>query len=149
MAVVEAIRRRTSPRESGRRAELTLFDLGTRRGLLDEQIEAPAPRESGAEIEAPEPLESGAEIEAPAPLERGDELSGPAGCDHVGGEPTLDDLIAGVWEGLTAQVTVACPICGGEMEPESGVDVRQPPGWGQAPRRVISGHCGSCGTALS
>jgi hypothetical protein len=29
----------------------------------------------------------------------------------VGGEPTLDDAIVGVWEGLAAQVAVGCPLC--------------------------------------
>ncbi len=55
----------------------------------------------------------------------------------VGGEPTLDDLIAGVWEGLVAHATVACPVCAGEMEPAYG-----------AHARPIGGRCRECGSTL-
>jgi hypothetical protein len=58
--------------------------------------------------------------------------------DRLGGGPTLDDLIVGAWEGLTAQASVACPVCGGEMEPEYG-----------AHTRPVGGYCDSCGTVLS
>jgi hypothetical protein len=58
--------------------------------------------------------------------------------DHVGGEPTLDDLIVGVWEGLTAQVAVGCPVCGGDMHPEFGPH-----------SRPVAGRCSSCGSVLS
>jgi hypothetical protein len=37
--------------------------------------------------------------------------------DPMHGEPTLDDLIVGVWEGLSARRAVRCPVCAGEMEP--------------------------------
>jgi hypothetical protein len=37
--------------------------------------------------------------------------------DRMHGEPTLDDLIVGVWEGLSARRAVRCPVCAGEMEP--------------------------------
>jgi hypothetical protein len=57
---------------------------------------------------------------------------------RVGGEPTLDELIAGVWEGLIAHQAVECPVCRGEMDPEYG-----------AHARPIRGRCNSCGTALS
>jgi hypothetical protein len=49
-----------------------------------------------------------------------------------GGGPTLDDVLVGAWEGLTAHRTVDCPVCGGEMAP--------------AP---AAGRCGSCGSELS
>ena len=58
--------------------------------------------------------------------------------DQLGGEPTLDDLIVGAWEGLTARVAVACPICGGEMKPAYG-----------AHTRPVAGICDSCDTVLS
>ena len=51
--------------------------------------------------------------------------------DGVGGGPTLDDAIVGVWEGLTAQVAVACPLCGGALAP-----------------RAAGGKCSDCGTSL-
>jgi hypothetical protein len=57
----------------------------------------------------------------------------------VGGEPTLDELIAGVWEGLAVHRVVACPVCGGEMEPEAGGDGRS----------ATRGCCHDCGSILS
>jgi hypothetical protein len=36
----------------------------------------------------------------------------------VGDEPTLDELLAGVWEGLIAHRMIACPVCSSEMAPE-------------------------------
>jgi hypothetical protein len=58
--------------------------------------------------------------------------------DAVGGEPTLDDLVAGVWEGLTAHAVVECPLCGDELRPEYG-----------AHARPIGGRCAGCGSTLS
>ncbi|HET8977880.1 MAG TPA: hypothetical protein VFN87_06960 [Solirubrobacteraceae bacterium] len=55
-----------------------------------------------------------------------------------GGEPTLDSLLSGVWEGLAAHRSVACPVCGGEMRPEYGVHARP-----------IGGRCASCETRFS
>ncbi|HYV16440.1 MAG TPA: hypothetical protein VE972_10510 [Conexibacter sp.] len=51
--------------------------------------------------------------------------------DGVGGGPTLDDAIVGVWEGLAARVAVACPLCGGGLAP-----------------RADGGCCRDCGTSL-
>ena len=62
----------------------------------------------------------------------------PTLLDHVGGEPTLDDLLAGVWEGLTAHRVAECPVCHGEMGPEYG-----------AHSRPVAGRCRTCGTRLS
>ena len=56
----------------------------------------------------------------------------------MGGEPTLDELIAGVWEGLAAHAVVACPVCEGEMGPEYG-----------AHALPIGGPLHSCGSTLS
>jgi hypothetical protein len=61
-----------------------------------------------------------------------------SGSTAVGGEPTLDALLAGVWEGLTAHRSVACPVCWDEMKPAYG-----------AHALPIGGRCGSCGTRLS
>jgi hypothetical protein len=60
------------------------------------------------------------------------------GAADLGGEPTLDALVAGVWEGLAAHRSVGCPVCGEEMVPEYG-----------AHARPIGGGCRSCGTRLS
>jgi len=50
---------------------------------------------------------------------------------------TLDELITGVWEGLTARQTVRCPACGGAMGPA-----------GEPGSRRIAGSCGDCGSGL-
>jgi hypothetical protein len=56
----------------------------------------------------------------------------------VGGERTLDDVIVGAWEALSAHRSVACPVCGGELAAEYG-----------AHARPVGGKCRSCGTELS
>ena len=75
----------------------------------------------------------------------------------AGGEPTLDSVLSGVWEGLAAHRSVACPVCGGEMRPEYGVHARQPNDSGaarqgeagrRAGRRPEGGRCQSCETRL-
>ena len=56
-----------------------------------------------------------------------------------GGGATLDDLLSGAWEGLTAAVSpTACPVCRGELEPR----------W-SAGAGVVGGRCGDCGSELS
>jgi len=62
----------------------------------------------------------------------------PSLFDEVGGEPTLDELLAGVWEELAAHRVVTCPVCEGEMAPQYGVHPRP-----------IGGQCKSCGSTLS
>lgn len=58
--------------------------------------------------------------------------------DLPGGEPMLDEMLVGVWEGLAAHRPVRCPVCDGEMQPEYG-----------ARSRPIGGRCGGCGSTLS
>jgi tRNA(Ile2) C34 agmatinyltransferase TiaS len=62
----------------------------------------------------------------------------PSLFDGPGGEPTLDDMIVSVWEGLTAHRSVTCPLCGSEMKPEYGSHARP-----------LGGRCLNCGTTLS
>ncbi len=62
----------------------------------------------------------------------------PSSWAPMRGGLTLDDLITGVWEGLSAQETVRCPACGGAMTP-----AREP-----GPRRVAA-ECADCGSRLS
>jgi hypothetical protein len=57
--------------------------------------------------------------------------------DATGGEPMLDELLVGVWEGLTAHRVVECPVCAAEMEPVYGVH-SLPIGW----------RCVRCGSTL-
>ena len=66
-----------------------------------------------------------------------------AHCDvhrasETGGGLTLDDLVVGVWEGLSAHRAVACPACGEEMTPRYGA--------GPAP---VGGRGRSCGTTIA
>ncbi len=50
-----------------------------------------------------------------------------------GGGATLDELLVGAWEGLSARRPVACPICTKSMLPRGG---------------AAGGACGSCGSQL-
>jgi ribosomal protein S27AE len=79
-----------------------------------------------------------ATCEHPAGARRPDAQSGATLFDDLGGEPTLEELVSGVWEGLVAQQHAACPLCGGDMEAVFGAHAR--------PSR---GRCGDCGTTLS
>jgi hypothetical protein len=76
---------------------------------------------------------------AVAPLIRraGELGSSPSLFDGVGGEPTLDELLVGVWEGLAAHRIVSCPVCGSEMAPQYG-----------AHARPIGGCCRGCASTL-
>jgi hypothetical protein len=58
--------------------------------------------------------------------------------DGAGGGPTLDDVLSGAWEELTAHAVVECPLCDGELAPEYGSHARP-----------IGGRCRRCGTSLS
>jgi DnaJ-class molecular chaperone len=60
----------------------------------------------------------------------------PPAAEARGGR-TLDELIVGVWEDLTAHHAVACPVCGGQMQPRYGS--------GAAP---VGGRCTSCHSTL-
>ena len=53
------------------------------------------------------------------------------------GRRTLDELIAGVWEDLTAHRPAGCPVCGASMRPRYGS--------GAAP---VGGRCDGCGSTL-
>ncbi len=71
-----------------------------------------------------------------SPVER--VTAAPSLLDRLGGEPTLDELLFGVWEGLAADRPAACPICGAQLVPRYG-----------AHARPIGGRCESCGSSLS
>jgi hypothetical protein len=58
--------------------------------------------------------------------------------DGLGGEPTLDDVLAGAWEGLIAHSVVSCPVCGDEMAPQYS-----------AHASPVGGRCRGCGSTLS
>ncbi|MDP2711337.1 MAG: hypothetical protein Q8O56_08970 [Solirubrobacteraceae bacterium] len=46
---------------------------------------------------------------------------------------TLEDVLSGAWEDLTAHRTATCPICDGAMEPR----------YGSGPS-AVGGRCGGC-----
>jgi DnaJ-class molecular chaperone len=50
---------------------------------------------------------------------------------------TLDQLITGVWEGLSSHHTVTCPVCSGKMAPRYGSGARP-----------VGGCCQRCGSTL-
>ena len=87
-------------------------------------------RRSRAAVDCPRP-QAGASG-APEPTLFDEPLEGP------GGQPTLEELIVGVWDGLVAHQRVPCPLCGGEMAPGDG-----------AHARTLAGRCADCGTSLS
>jgi hypothetical protein len=69
---------------------------------------------------------------------RGAPCPSPNLLDGLGGEPTLDEVLSGAWEGLAAHRPVACPVCGEQMAPAYG-----------AHARPIGGHCAGCQSTLS
>ena len=70
--------------------------------------------------------------------DRGEDDAWPSLFEAAGGEPTLDEVLSGVWEGLTAHKAVDCPVCGGEMEPRYS-----------AHALPIGGACRGCDSRLS
>jgi hypothetical protein len=104
--------------------------------------ERPQLREPGsARVISPAPDGRQLELRAPAPAA----TPAPTHHDHThqpkvqqDGGPTLDDLIVGVWEGLAAHRTVACPACGEAMTPRYSA--------GPAP---VGGRCRSCRTTIA
>ena len=51
---------------------------------------------------------------------------------------TLEDVLSGAWEDLSAHRTATCPICDGAMEPR----------YGSGPS-AVGGRCRDCRTVLS
>jgi hypothetical protein len=69
-----------------------------------------------------------------APLERPD-----VSFTNVAREGrTLEELLSGAWEDLSAHRTATCPICDGAMEPR----------YGSGPS-AVGGRCGDCRTELN
>ncbi len=55
------------------------------------------------------------------------------GSTTRGGGATLDELLVGAWEGLSARHSVTCPVCAAPMAPREG---------------ALGGACGGCGSQL-
>ena len=58
--------------------------------------------------------------------------------DIGGDEPTLDELLTGVWEGLVRGRVEECPLCGDALHPVYG-----------AHARPVGGRCRGCSTRFS
>jgi hypothetical protein len=98
--------------------------------LVDEQFELRGPGFGRGDREPKR-------VSAPATPMGGDQIAlEPEGLHRDG--PTLDDLLVGVWEGLVAHRTVACPACGEAMTPRYSA--------GPAP---VGGRCTSCSTTIA
>jgi len=96
--------------------------------LVADRIERPLTLFGDAEAQRRGPAAT-RDVAAPAPRD------GRADRGGLGGEPTLDDLVVGAWEGLAAQAAAACPICDeGTLRPTG---------------RAGHGRCDRCGTTLS
>jgi hypothetical protein len=74
----------------------------------------------------------------PGRADRGEPATWPSLFETAGGEPTLDEVLSGVWEGLAAHQAVSCPVCGAVMEPRYG-----------AHALPIGGTCRTCDTELT
>ena len=105
--------------------------------------DAPA-RETEAPVTAAPPTPEPVEIEAVAPSASPAPRAGAETADldattaraHRQG-PTLEDLVAGAWEGLLAGAPAACPVC------ETTLSPRYSAGAG-----IVGGRCGGCGSTL-
>jgi len=51
--------------------------------------------------------------------------------------PTLEDVLSGAWEDLSAHRTTTCPVCDGAMTPR----------YGSGPS-AVGGRCGECRSEL-
>jgi len=91
-----------------------------------------ASRDSRRDVAAPQP----SLLDTAARATTADDETSTTPRAHRQG-PTLDDLVAGAWEGLLAGAPVDCPACGTVMAP------RQSAGAG-----VVGGRCGGCGSTL-
>jgi DnaJ-class molecular chaperone len=66
-----------------------------------------------------------------------DRRAAPVSASSSDSRPTLDELLSGVWEGLSSHHTVTCPVCSGKMTPRYGSGARP-----------VGGRCKRCGTTL-
>ena len=103
-------------------AQPSLFGPLEGGATLDEPAFVEARPDERASVEAP--LDERASVEA-------------ARFTSVGGEPTLDDELVRVWEGLVARRAEVCPVCQGKMMPEYGADTLP-----------VGGRCTGCGSTL-
>lgn len=114
-------------------ATLSLLELVERPSILDverdqRRRDRPRPPGDGCEHERVRRPQIGRESS-----DRSDQASPP-----VGGAPTLDDLLTGIWDTVASDQPATCPVCQGVLEPRHGA--------GAVP---VGARCTSCGTELS
>ena len=133
-----AKRGRRTGRPAGASGQSALFGAGSA------PVVAPAPRAAAVEapavpaVEAPEALAIAA-VEAPeaaAVAVPAAEPTHTASAQRHG--PTLDDLVAGAWEGLLAGASADCLVCGAPMV------ARHSAGAG-----IVGGRCEGCSVTIS
>jgi hypothetical protein len=95
---------------------------------------APAAREPAPAAHEPAPRDPELAPRDPELAPRGDR---PTGADASGPAPTLDYVILGIWDDLTAHRTVSCPVCHGHMAPRYGSGAHP-----------VGGRCRRCGSSL-
>jgi hypothetical protein len=143
-----------TPAEHGERVADAPHPTPAEHGDHDARAPQPTPAEHGEpEARALQPAPAKPEVEpdgsaALEPATPGFDLA-PADADHAphGHEPTssgatrdahtLDHLISGVWDELSAHRTVSCPVCHGQMAPRYG-----------SAALPVGGRCRRCGSTL-
>ena len=135
-------RRDTAPRPPG---QSSLFGAAASApAAAPTAVSAPAAAPAAPPVER-EPVAAAAPAPAAPPVERkpvaapesaaAPETFTTASARRQG--PTLDDLVAGAWEGLLAGAPADCLVCGTPLAP------RHSAGAG-----VVGGRCGGCGSTL-
>jgi hypothetical protein len=134
--------KRPAPRKPA--GQSSLFAAAAAVPVAPPELEPTVPEHETVATAAPEALVAPAEA-APealvAPAEAGPASAVPETFETASARrqgPTLDDLVAGAWEGLLAGATADCLVCGTPLAP------RHSAGAG-----VVGGRCGGCGTTLS
>lgn len=113
--------------EAPRKGQLSLVTGGS------SSREAVAERTAGGEGSVT-PLAERLRAERPAPVTALASADGRTTVLRRGGEATLDELLVGAWEGLSAHRSVVCPVCRGTA---------------MVPRRhAAGGACADCGVEL-
>ena len=96
----------------------------------DDRSRGPAARGPAA----PGPVARGPAARGPGPAERGARPAGAGAARHA---VTLDHVISGAWDELSAHRTVTCPVCRGQMAPRYG-----------AGAQPVGGRCRCCRSSL-
>jgi hypothetical protein len=136
-ALMTPRRSRRTRRDAARRpaAQPSLFgtvEAVTEAAAVPETFGPAATPEAATVAPAPEPEPEPEPAPAPA---ASPETFTTASARRQG--PTLDDLVAGAWEGLLAGAPADCLVCGTPLSP------RHSAGAG-----IVGGRCGGCGSTL-